>query len=237
MSEQDDTKCIPDGPSNAFVHFIGPNPITSFNAVSKMPSIDRTAFIGPFSSVIGDVTMGANVFVAPNVSIRADEGTPFFIGCGSNLQDGVILHGLKDGRVVVQGREYSIYIDRNVSCAHGAIVHGPCRLGSGVFIGFHAIVFDASIGDNCFVSTKAMVTGGVVVPPGRFVPPGVIIDTQQLVDALPLVTDAQRGFAAEVLHVNQEFPKAYGKMTSSAVCSCGMFCSRQRDLRSYWKRN
>ncbi|GAA3325448.1 hypothetical protein GCM10020331_057390 [Ectobacillus funiculus] len=31
-----------------------------------------------------------NVYVAPNVSIRADEGTPFYIGSNTNLQDGVI---------------------------------------------------------------------------------------------------------------------------------------------------
>ncbi len=41
-------------------------------------------------------------------SVRADEGSPFFIGPSRALQDGVTLHGLKDKVILVQGRAYSI---------------------------------------------------------------------------------------------------------------------------------
>lgn len=64
---------------NMNAHFIGPNPETSFNPVCVYPSVEPTAYVGPFSSVIGDVTIGKNVFIAPNVSIRADEVFPFHI--------------------------------------------------------------------------------------------------------------------------------------------------------------
>ena len=221
--------CIPGGrtPRGAFninAHFIAPNPRTTFNPISIRPRIDRTAYIGPFSSVIGNVTIRNNVFVAPNVSIRADEGTPFFIDSNVNLQDGVILHGLAHGRVTHNGREYSIYIGKRVSCAHGCIIHGPCKLGDDVFVGFHTIVLNAVIGEGCFLSHGAIVTGGIIVAPHRFVPTGAVIDTQGLADRLPTVTQAQMEFTEEVQHVNQEFPASYSLLFGETRCSCGLAC-------------
>src|SRR5690606_41469278 len=87
--------------SHCFEPFISPNPITSFNPVQRYPKIDKSAFVSQFTSVIGDVTIKDNVYVAPNVSIRADEGTPFYIGSNTNIQDGVILHGLLNKRILV----------------------------------------------------------------------------------------------------------------------------------------
>ncbi len=223
----DDRKvlCKPPGPINLYTHFIGPNPVTSFNPKSIAPSIDPTSFVGPFSTIIGDVTIMKNVFIAPNVSIRADEGTPFHIGSDTNIQDGVILHGLKDGRVCVDDREYSIFIDKKVSCAHGCIIHGPCNLENHVFVGFNAIVYNAIIGEGSYISTNALVTGGVIVAPHRFIPSGSIIDKQAKADALGPVPTSQEEFAEEVLHVNQEFPSAYSLMFGSIRCSCGLACN------------
>ncbi len=206
-------------------HFIAPNPITSLNPVSVCPCVHPSAYVGPFSSVIGDVTVDKNVFIAPLVSVRADEGTPFYIGEDSNLQDGVILHGLAHGRVEADGREYSIFIGSRVSCAHGCIVHGPCLLASGVFVGFRAIVFDAVVGGGSYISAGALVTGGVTIAEGRFVAPGMIVDTQQEADALPEVSEAQHEFAEEVIHVNTEFPRAYAKLFGPTRCSCGLACT------------
>ena len=214
----------PSGPASLYVYFIGPNPLTSFNPTSIAPSIDPSSFIGPFSVIIGDVTIGQNVFIAPNVVIRADEGTPFHVGSNTNLQDGVILHGLKDGRILVDDREYSIFIGDNVSCTHGCIIHGPCRVDNNVFVGFNAIVFNAIIGEGSYISANALVAEGVKIAPNRFVPARAIIDTQTKANALVPVTAAQEEFAAEVLHVNQEFPAAYLLMFGSIRCSCGLAC-------------
>ncbi|WP_236692782.1 hypothetical protein [Aneurinibacillus tyrosinisolvens] len=81
---------IPRGPFNLFVRFISPNPKTTFNPKKHFPKISKTAFVSPFSSVIGNVIIKENVYIAPTTSIRADEGTPFFIGSNTNIQDGVI---------------------------------------------------------------------------------------------------------------------------------------------------
>jgi carbon dioxide concentrating mechanism protein CcmM len=218
--------CKPAGPLNLYPHFIGANPPTSFNWESVFPDIDATAFIGPFSAVIGNVTIKENVFIAPNVTVRADEGSPFIIGANTNLQDGVILHGLNEGRVTVGGKKFSIYIGNRVSCAHGCLIHGPCKVGNEVFVGFNAIVFNAVIGDGSYISINAVVTGGVVVAPNRFVPIGAIIDTQNKADALNAVTIDQKEFTEEVQHINNEFPTAYSLMFGSIRCSCGLACDQ-----------
>lgn len=127
--------------------------------------------------MIGDVTIKNNVYVAPNVSIRADEGTPFYIGSNTNPQDGVILHGLLNKFVCIDGKRYSIYIGNEVSIAHRALIHGPCYIGNKTFVGFKSIVYNAVIGEGLFISYNAVVTNGVCIPANRFVPPGANIDT------------------------------------------------------------
>ena len=223
--------CIPNdsadksiGTFNLNAHFIAPNPPTLINPKSICPCIHSTAYVGPFSSVIGDVTIGENVFIAPNVSIRADEGTPFYIGSHTNIQDGVILHGLQYGRVLHNGTEYSIYIGNEVSCTHGCIIHGPCKLEDRVFIGFHSIVLNAVIGEGSYISTNALVTGGIRVGRNRYVPSGAIIETQDQADALGPVPESQEEFAEEVQHVNQQFPSAYSFQFGATRCSCGLAC-------------
>ncbi|MTH54836.1 carbonate dehydratase [Bacillus mangrovi] len=215
MTEKNESGCC-------FEPFISPNPITTVNPVQKYPSIDDTSFISPFSSVIGDVMIKDNVYVAPNVSIRADEGTPFYVGSNTNLQDGVILHGIANKRISAGGRKYSIYIGKEVSVAHGALIHGPCFIGDKVFVGFKAIVYNAIVGQGAFISYNAVVTNGVKVAANRFVPPGANIDSQEKADALPRVPKDNKEFAEEVQRVNQEFPASYHLLFGEHRCSCGM---------------
>ncbi len=197
--------------------FVAPNPPTTFNPKSVGPTIDSTAYVGAFSTIIGDVTIGENVFIAPSVTIRADEGSPFFIDSNTNLQDGVILHGLANGRVMYHDNLYSIYIGKGVSCAHGCIIHGPCMLGDNVFVGFRSIVLNAIIQEDCYISHNALVTGGITVAPNRFVPAGAVVDTQEKANALGLVSHADYEFAQDVQFINQEFPSAYRKQFGSSV--------------------
>lgn len=196
---------------NQNLHYIGPNPITEYCPQSISPSVHPSAYIGPFACILGDVTIEENVFVAPHVIIRADEGTPFHIGAHTNLQDGVTLHGLAGKRVSYRDSAYSIYLGQHVSCGHGCVIHGPCVLEDDVFVGFYALVLNAFIGKGCFIAHHAVVTGGVHLSPGRHVPAGALVDTQQKADELTAVSEANAAFAAEVQHVNNAFPMAYSK--------------------------
>ncbi|PLS00998.1 carbonate dehydratase [Neobacillus cucumis] len=212
----------PYGPYNIYSYFIGTNPPTSINPNPIFPKIKKNAFLSPFTFVVGDVTILDNTYIAPFVSIRADEGTPFYIESDCNLQDGVILHGLKNKYVEVNGKNYSIYLGKRVSCAHGSLIHGPCEIGQDVFIGFKATVYNAFVGAGCFISTDAVVTGGVTLKPNSFVPPGAHIDTQAKANRLVKVPKNEEEFAKEVQRVNQEFPSAYSVLFGKTKCSCGL---------------
>ena len=73
------------------------------------PQIDPTAYVHSFANVVGDVRIQPGVSVAPGSSIRADEGTPFWIGGNVLIQHGVVIHGLETGRVLGDDdQEYSV---------------------------------------------------------------------------------------------------------------------------------
>ncbi|MBK7864726.1 MAG: hypothetical protein IPJ65_40225 [Archangiaceae bacterium] len=174
----------------------------------------KSAFVHPQASVIGRVVLGRDVHVAANASVRADEGTPFFIGDHTNLQDGVVLHALKDRQVQVAGEGWAVYIGRNVSIAHDALVHGPCYVGDDTFIGFKSIVHDSIVGANCFIGHGALVVG-VEIPDGRHVPHGKIVDSADVVASLPMAGEAHQHFNDDVVEVNRGLAQAYQQLESS----------------------
>ena len=170
--------------------------------------VPPTAYVHAQAALIGRVVLGQHVHIAAGASVRADEGSPFFIGDDSNIQDGVVIHALKQKRVVVGGEEWAVYVGRNVSMAHNALIHGPCYIGDDTFIGFKAVVHDAVIGKHCFIGIGAVVVG-VEVPDGRFVPHGMIVDSLDQVEKLPLVDAAQMHFNEDVVDVNRGLAAAY----------------------------
>jgi len=167
-----------------------------------------SSFVHNQASVIGRVVLGDHVHIAAGSSVRADEGTPFFIGSNTNVQDGVVLHALKDRWVSVAGEQWAIYVGENVSMAHHALVHGPCFIGDNSFIGFKAVVHDSIVGSHCYIGIGAVVVG-VEIPDGRYVPHGAVVDTADKVDALPRVTDAHKHFNEDVVEVNRGLAAAY----------------------------
>jgi SulP family sulfate permease len=176
--------------------------------IREEPLIARSAYVHPAATVIGRVVVGDRAHIAADTSVRADEGAPFHIGANTNIQDGVVLHALKDKRVMVAGESWAIYVGKNVSIAHDALVHGPCYIGDETFVGFKAVVHDAIVGAHCFVGIGAVVVG-VEIPDGRFVPHGRIVDSADAVDALPSISDAQKEFNEDVVEVNRGLAVAY----------------------------
>ena len=188
-----------------------PTPRTSWFQEPVAARVAESTYVSPTATILGDVEIGEDVYVAPAVSIRGDEGTPIHIGDKTNVQDGVIMHGLLHQWVRVEGRDYAIYVGDEVCCAHGAIIHGPCVVGDNTFIGFNAVIFKAEVGRDCAVLHNAVVTGGVKVPDGRMVPIASIVDTQAKADALPSISEDLRSLKEEVVEVNIEFARGYKK--------------------------
>jgi carbon dioxide concentrating mechanism protein CcmM len=207
-------------------------PPTPWSRNLAEPNIDPTAYIHPFSNVIGDVRIGANVIVAPGTSIRADEGTPFHISENTNLQDGVVIHGLEQGRVIGDDdNSYSVWIGKDASITHMALIHGPAYVGDECFIGFRSTVFNARVGNGCIVMMHALIQD-VEIPPGKYVPSGAIITNQQQADRLPDVQAQDKEFSHHVVGINQALRSGY-------LCAADNKCIRniRNEMTSSYKTN
>ncbi len=195
---------------------IGINPITSFAPKSYQPQISKNSFVQPNASVLGSVILSDGVLVSPFASIRGDEGTPIFIGKNTNVQDGVVIHGLENKFVENKGLGYSVHIGDNVSLAHQSQVHGPAKIGNNTFVGMQSFVFKSEIGDNVVIEPTAKVIG-VKVESGRYVPAGEVIKTQEQADKLPVITPdySMKNMNNEVVHVNKELNQGYSSLPAA----------------------
>lgn len=111
-------------------------------------------FIAPGAVVIGDVTIGENVGIWYNATIRGDSSS-IHIGKNSNIQDNCVLH---------TDRYHSVKIGENVTVGHGAIIHG-CTIGDNSMIGMGSIIMNgASIGRNCIIGAGSLVTENTDIP-------------------------------------------------------------------------
>src|ERR671918_1640290 len=202
---------------------------TDFNTNISFPEIQETAFIHPFAVVIGNCYIGKLVLVAPTAVCRGDEGTPIYVSDYSNMQDGVILHGIEttekgkkiDGRRFSEAGDrlmgnssqfaegYSVFVGTNTSLAHDSMVHGPAWVGNNTFVGMKSIIFDAKVGNNVAIGISSTISNGVSIPDNKFVPPGSVI-LEQEANALPLrIGSPYENTNTAVLHVNEQLAEGY----------------------------
>ena len=129
--------------------------IKSFKGVC--PEIDSSVYVSESADIIGKVKIGADSSVWYSAVIRGDD-EEIIIGKGTNVQDGVVIHG-----------EKKTVIGDNVTIGHKAIVHGA-TIHDGSLIGMGAIVLDgAEIGEGCLVGAGALVTSGKKFPKGSLI--------------------------------------------------------------------
>lgn len=170
------------------------------NPNGDYPQIDKKAYIDPAAVIVGKVCIGKNVFVAPGTVVRADETESYIsIGDGSNIQDRVIIHALGNSSVI---------IGKNTSLSHGCIVHGPCKIGDGCFIGFGSVIFKAIIKDNVFIKSLAVIEG-VNIPAKKLIPNGAIISSSRMVLSLNFISQEETTFAKRVTETNLQLLKGY----------------------------
>lgn len=178
------------------------------NPRGDLPVIHERAFVDPTAIICGRVIVQENVFIGPYAVIRADEVDangdmePIIIGANSNIQDGVVIHS-KSGAAVTIGDHTSI--------AHRAIVHGPCKVGSRVFIGFNSVLFNCTVGDGCVVRHNAVVDG-CVLPGGFYVPSTERIGPTTDLAKIPKVTVQASEFSEDVARTNNELVQGYKRL-------------------------
>ena len=154
----------------------------------KNPDIHPSAFVAPGAVVRGDVHLAENSSVFYNAVLRGDRA-PIFIGAGTNIQDGCVVHVEYDLPAVV---------GRDVTVGHGAILHG-CTIGDETLIGMGAIVLNgARIGSHCLIGAGALVTQSTVIPDGM-----MALGSPARVKS-PLTPEAIASLHETALHYRQE---------------------------------
>lgn len=123
------------------------------------PIVHESAYVHPQATVVGNVTIGRDVYVGPGARIRGDWGG-IEIGDGCNVQENCVVHMFPGVTVVL---EPSAHI------GHGAIIHGA-RIGRNALVGMNAVVMDnAVVGAGCIVGALCFVPAEMQIPERKVV--------------------------------------------------------------------
>ncbi len=121
------------------------------------PQIAASAYIDSAAVIIGDVVIGEDSSVWPCVVIRGDVNY-IRIGARTNIQDGSVLHVMRDTHPLILGD--------NVTIGHAVVLHG-CTIESRCLIGMGSIILNgAKIGAGSIIAAGTLLPEGAVVPPG-----------------------------------------------------------------------
>jgi carbonic anhydrase/acetyltransferase-like protein (isoleucine patch superfamily) len=124
------------------------------------PVIPASAYVDPSAQVIGDVVLGEQASIWMNAVVRGDVNS-IRIGAASNIQDCVVLHGMRN--------LYPVIIGERCTIGHNATVHG-CVLEDDVLIGIGAVVLnDAHIGAGSIIAAGAVIPEHTIIPPRSLV--------------------------------------------------------------------
>ena len=126
----------------------------------RLPRIHPTAYIDDSAQVIGDVEIGEESSVWMTVVIRGDVNR-IRIGRRSNVQDGTVIHVMRDTHPTTIGDDVTI--------GHAAVIHG-CTIEDRCLIGMGAILLNgAHVGRDSIVAAGSLVVEGMRIPAGSLV--------------------------------------------------------------------
>ena len=123
------------------------------------PVIDPSSYIHKEATIIGNVIIGKDVYVAPGASIRGDWGK-ITIKNGCNIQDNCTIH-------IFPGKD--VILEENAHIGHGAIIHGS-YIGKNSLIGMNSVIMDDTvIGEECVIGALCFVKGEMKIPKRKIV--------------------------------------------------------------------
>jgi carbonic anhydrase/acetyltransferase-like protein (isoleucine patch superfamily) len=126
----------------------------------KHPQIAASAYIDSAAVIIGDVVIGDDSSVWPCTVIRGDVHH-IRIGARTNIQDGCVLHVMRD--------EYPLILGDDVTIGHGCTLHG-CKIESRCLVGMGAVILNGvTIGAGSIVAAGTLLLEGAKIPPGSLV--------------------------------------------------------------------
>jgi carbonic anhydrase/acetyltransferase-like protein (isoleucine patch superfamily) len=126
-----------------------------FRFEDRVPSIGEGTYVFETATVVGDVTLGSEVYVGPGAVVRGDYGK-VVVGDRVSIEENVVIHA-RPGEQVVIGND--------VTLGHGCVVHN-CTVDDLAVIGMGSVVSDyAHVGRWSVVAEGAVVrTRGKVEP-------------------------------------------------------------------------
>ncbi|AHK77875.1 carbonate dehydratase [Ectothiorhodospira haloalkaliphila] len=178
------------------------------NPTGHLPKVAESAFVDPTAILCGKVVVGEHVFIGPYAVIRADELDaqgelePIIIGDNSNIQDGVVIHSKSGARVE---------IGEKTSIAHRSIIHGPCKVGSQVFIGFNTVLFNCSVGAGSVIRHNSVVED-CHIPESFYVPSTSNIHSDTDLETIESVTADASSFSEDVAQTNVGLVQGYKRI-------------------------
>lgn len=151
----------------------------------KHPQIAASAYIDFASVIIGDVVIGEDSSVWPLCVIRGDVNY-IRIGARTNIQDGSILHVMKD--------EYPLILGDDITVGHSVTLHG-CTIMNRCLIGMRATILNGVvIGEGSIIAAGTLLTERTTVPPRSLVmgSPGKVKRTVTAIDQSTIDMYARR---------------------------------------------
>ncbi|SFN58367.1 Carbonic anhydrase or acetyltransferase, isoleucine patch superfamily [Formivibrio citricus] len=158
--------------------------IGKFNDIE--PKLESGAWVHESAQVIGEISIGENSSVWPNVAARGDVNF-IRIGKESNIQDNSTLHVTHKSESDPAGAP--LIIGDRVTVGHAVILHG-CTIGNDCLIGMGAIVLDRAV-----IEDRVMVGAGSLVPPGKVLRSGYLYVGSPVKEIRPLSEGELAGFA------------------------------------------
>ncbi len=159
------------------------------------PIVHPDAYVHPSAVLIGDVHIGAGVYIGPSASLRGDFGR-LVIEAGANIQDCCVVHGFPESDTL---------IEQDGHIGHGAIIHSA-RICRNAMVGMNAVVNDnAVVGESAFVAAMAFVKAGMQVP------------ARTLVAGVP--AKVMRELSAEELAWKLDATRAYQNLARRSLAS------------------
>ncbi len=150
----------------------------------KRPQIAGSAYIDPASVIVGDVVIGEDASVWPLCVIRGDVNC-IRIGARTNIQDGSILHVMKD--------EYPLILGDDITVGHAVTLHG------------------CTIMNRCLIGMRATILNGVVVGEGSIVAAGTLLTERTTIPPRSLVVGAPGKIKRSLTPIDQSMIDMYAR--------------------------
>ena len=138
-----------------------------YDLENKKVKSSNDNWVAPNATIIGDVTLEKNTSIWFNATLRGDIEN-IYIGEGSNVQDGSVLH---------TDPGFPLKVGKNVTIGHLVMLHG-CSIGDNSLIGIGAVILNnAKIGKNCIIGAKSLIAENKEIPDNSLVvgSPGRVI--------------------------------------------------------------